>query len=325
MKAVTFSEYGSPDVLRMADVPKPAPAGDQVLVKIHASSINSWDWEYLSGSFSNRMLFGLTRPRKSKQKLGADIAGTVEAVGKDVTRFKAGDAVFGDLWDNWGGFAEYACTGQDGLEPKPASLSFEHAAAVPQAGALAYQGIHLTGQVQPGQQVLVNGAGGGVGTFAVQLAKHASAEVTGVDAPHKLETILAVGADHAMDYTRQDFTTCGQRYDLILDTQVNRPMPHYQRALNPDGTLAIVGGRVPRILQAQLLDLWGTATRRTKRFRLVMGVPNKGLAELHELIESTTIAPVVDSTYPLSRICDAMRYFAEGRHCGKVAITMNVV
>lgn len=322
MKAIVFTEYGSPDLLQLKEVTKPTPKDDEVLIRVRASSINSWDWEFQSGtSYINRLLFGLFKPKPAKQILGADIAGTVEKVGKHVTRFQPGDELFGDLWDSWGGFAEYACARESSLEPKPVNSTFEEAAAVPQAGVLALQGLRKTGQIQPGQKVLINGAGGGVGTFAVQLAKLNGTEVTGVDITHKLQIVRSVGADHVIDYTQEDFTRNGQLYDLILDCQGFRSMFDYKRALSPGGTYAMVGGSVPRMLQALFLGLWGSITGGQK-FRLVAEGPNKGLADLKELIEAGKVVPVVDRLYKLSELPDAFRYFTEGRHAGKIVVTM---
>jgi len=320
MKAIVFTEYGSPDVLQVKEAAKPTPKEDEVLVKVHASSINSWDWEFQSGtSLINRLLFGLFKPKPEKQILGADIAGTVEGVGKNVTRFRPGDDVFGDLWDRCGSFVEYACAPERSLELKPVNSSFVEAAAVPQAGVLALQGLCKTGQIQPGQKVLINGAGGGVGTFAVQIAKLNGTEVTGVDKAHKLEVVRSVGADHVIDYSKEDFTRNGQRYDLILDTQGKRSMFHYKRALSPHGTYAMVGGSVPRMLQALCFGLWGSITG-GRKFRFVAEGPNKGLSDLKELIETGKVVPVVDKQYKLSGVPEAFRYFVEGRHKGKVVI-----
>jgi len=323
MKAIVFTRYGSPDGLELREVPKPTPKDDEVLVRIHASSINSWDWEYLHGvPFMNRLMFGLVKPKSGKQRLGADIAGTVEAVGRHVTRFRPGDEVFGDLWDAWGGFAEYACAKESGLEAKPASATFEEAAAVPQAGVLALQGIRKAERLQPGKKVLINGAGGGVGTFAIQLAKLTGAEVTGVDAAHKLEVIRSVGADHVLDYARDDFTTTGVRYDLIVDCQNYRSMLDNRRALSPGGVYAMVGGSVPRVYQLWMLSFLASLTRESRKLRLVAEGPNKGLAELKGLIEAGKLVPVIDRTYRLDEVPEALRYFGEGRHKGKIAITM---
>jgi NADPH:quinone reductase-like Zn-dependent oxidoreductase len=321
MKAIVFTQYGSPDGLELKEVPKPTPKDDELLIRVHASSINSWDWEFLNGTpFVNRVMFGLLKPKPEKQILGADIAGTVEAVGRHVTRFQLGDEVFGDLWSNWGGFAEYACANETSLEPKPANSTFAEAAAVPQAGVLALQGLRKAGQMRPGQKVLINGAGGGVGTFAIQLAKLSGAEVTGVDAAHKLNIVRSVGADHVIDYTQEDFTKTGERYDLIIDCQNFRSMFDNKRALRPGGTYAMVGGS--RILPLFFLSFCASLTRESRKFRLVMEGPNKGLADLKELIEAGKLIPIVDRTYQLSEVPEGLRYFGEGRHKGKITIAV---
>ncbi len=323
MKAIVFTEYGSPDRLQVKEVAKPTPKDDEVLVKVHASSINSWDWEFLNGTpFVNRLMFGLLKPKPEKQILGADIAGTIEAVGRQVTRFLPGDEVFGDLWSNWGGFAEYACANEASMETKPANSTFVEAAAVPQAGVLALQGFRKAGQIQPGQKVLINGAGGGVGTFAIQLAKLAGAEVTGVDASHKLNVVRSVAADHIIDYTQQDFTATGERYDLIIDCQGFRSMFDNRRALESNGTYAMVGGSIPRVYQLWFLSFIASLTREDRKLRLVADGPNKGLADLKELIEAGKLVPVIDRTYQLSELPEALSYFGEGRHKGKIAIAV---
>jgi NADPH:quinone reductase-like Zn-dependent oxidoreductase len=321
MKAIVFTRYGPPDGIKLKEVPKPVPKDDELLIRVHASSINSWDWEFLTGKpFLNRLMFGLLKPKPGKQRLGADIAGTVEAVGRHVTRFQPGDEVFGDLWDNWGGFAEYACAHETALEPKPENSTFEEAAAVPQAGVLALQGLRKTGRIQPGQKVLINGAGGGVGIFAVQIAKLSGTEVTGVDASHKLDAVCSVGADHVIDYAQEDFTKTGERYDLILDCQGYRSMFDYKRALRHGGTYAMVGGPLPRILQLLFLNACGSLTKESRNLRLVAEGPNKGLADLRELIEDGKLVPMVDRTFRLSQVPEALRYFGEGRHKGKIVI-----
>jgi NADPH:quinone reductase-like Zn-dependent oxidoreductase len=321
MKAIVFTRYGSPDGLELREVPRPTPEDDELLISVHASSINSWDWEFLNGTpFLNRLMFGLLKPKPGKQILGADIAGTVEAVGRRVTRFQPGDEVFGDLWDNWGGFAEYACAHEAALEAKPANSTFEEAAAVPQAGVLALQGLRMAGRMQPGQKVLINGAGGGVGTFAIQLAKRSGTEVTGVDAPHKLNVVRSVGADHVIDYTQRDFTSTAERYDLIIDCQGSRSMADYKRALRPGGTYAMVGGS--RVLPLLFESFRASLTGESRKFRLVAEGPNKGLAELKELLEAGELVPIIDRTYRLSEVPEALRYFGEGRHKGKIAIAV---
>jgi NADPH:quinone reductase-like Zn-dependent oxidoreductase len=267
-------------------------------------------------------MFGLLRPKTGKQILGADISGTVEAVGGHVTRFQPGDEVFGDLWDNWGGFADYACAKEMALELKPANSTFAEAAAVPQAGVLALQGLRKAGQIQPGQKVLINGAGGGVGTFAIQLAKLSGAEVTGVDASHKLNVVRSLGADHVIDYTQEDFTKTGKRYDLIIDCQNFRSMIDNRRALEPEGTYAMVGGSIPRVYQLWFLSFIASLTREDRNLRLVAEGPNKGLADLKELMETGKLVPVIDRTYQLSEVPEALRYFGEGHHKGKIVITV---
>jgi len=321
MKAIVFTRYGSPDGLRLVDVPKPTPKDDELLIKVSASSVNSWDWEFLNGTpFINRLMYGLLKPKAGKQVLGADIAGTIEAVGKNVTRFQPGDDVFGDLWDSWGGFAEYACARESALESKPANLTFAEAAAVPQAGVLALQAIRKVEKLRPGQTVLINGAGGGVGTFAIQLAKLAGAKVTGVDAAHKLDVVRSTGADHVFDFAQVDFTNTGEHYDLIIDCQGFHSMFDNRRALEPNGTYAFVGGSIARVYQLWALSFCAPLTRERRKLRLVAMGPNKGLADLKDLIEAGKLAPVIDSTYPLPKVPEAMRFFGQGRHKGKIVI-----
>ena len=323
MKAIVFTRYGPPDVLELKEVPKPTPKDDELLIRVHASSINSWDWEFLNGiPFTNRLMYGLLKPKPGKQILGADIAGTVEAVGRHVKRFQPGDEVFGDLWDNWGGFAEYACANEASMEPKPANSTFAQAAAVPQAAVLALQGLRRAGQLKPGQKVLINGAGGGVGTFAIQLAKLSGAEVTGVDASHKLNVVRSVGADHVIDYTQKDFTKTGERYDLIIDCQNFRSMFDNRRALRPEGTYAMIGGSTARVYQLWLLSLIALLTREDRKLCLVYEGPNKGLVELKDLIEAGKLVSIIDRTYQLEEVSEALRYFGEGRHKGKVVIAI---
>lgn len=321
MKAIVFTRYGSSDVLRLKEVPRPDPKDDELLIRVNASSINSWDWEFLNGTpLINRLMFGLLKPKPGKQILGADIAGTVAAVGCRVKQFQPGDKVFGDLWDNWGGFAEYACANESAMEQKPENLTFEEAAAVPQAGVLALQALRKAQPLHPGQQVLINGAGGGVGTFAIQLAKLSGAEVTGVDASHKLDVVQSIGSDHVIDYTQDDFTKSGRRYDLIIDCQNFRSMFDNRRALKPGGTYAMVGGSIPRVYQLWLLSFLASLTREDRKLCLVAEGPNKGLSDLKEFVEAGQLVPVIDRTYQLTEVPDAFRYFGEGRHKGKIVI-----
>jgi NADPH:quinone reductase-like Zn-dependent oxidoreductase len=250
MKAVVYEKYGSADVLELREVETPAPGDDEVLVKVHAVSINDWDWALLHGiPLFGRLFTGLFRPRRTI--LGSDVAGRVEAVGRNAKRFRVGDDVFGDLSGRsggWGGFAEYVCAPETALAPKPPSMSFVEAAAIPQAAMLAVQGLRDRGEIRPGQKLLINGAGGGVGTFALQIAKLFGAEVTGVDSAAKLDLLRSMGCDKVIDYTTVDFTRTGTRYDLILDVKTNRSIFDYLRALNQKGTYVTVGGSMPRLL-----------------------------------------------------------------------------
>src|SRR5688572_27542609 len=254
MKAIVYYKYGTPDNLELKEIDKPIPKEDEVLIKVFAVSINDWDSGLLHGDFINRMLNGLRKPKR--KILGSDIAGRIEAVGKNVTQFKTGDEVYGDLSGQWGGFAEYVCAQEKFLAPKPATMSFEEAAAIPQAAMLAVQGLIDRGKIRQGQKILINGAGGGVGTFGIQIAKLYGVEVTGVDHTNKLDMLRSLGFDHVIDYTREDFTRNGQRYDLVLDAKTNRPMSHYSRALAPKGAYVTVGGSIPRLLQAFLFSPW---------------------------------------------------------------------
>jgi NADPH:quinone reductase-like Zn-dependent oxidoreductase len=321
MKAIVFTKYGSPDVLELKEVPKPTPKDDEVLIRVHAASLNDWDWSALQGiPFVNRLIFGLLRPKK--QILGSDIAGRIEAIGKNVRQFQPGDAVFGDLSGDWGGFAEYVCARENALALKAPSMTFEEAAAIPQAAMLALQGLRDTGRIQPGQKLLINGAGGGVGTFAIQIAKLYGVEVTGVDSARKLDMLRAMGADHVIDYTQEDFTTTGQRYDLILDVKTNRSILDCARALSPKGSYVTVGGSMPRLFQALLLGPWIAMTTK-KRIRIVALKQNKDLAYMKELFEAGKVIPVIDGPYKLSEVPKAFRHFGEGRHKGKVVITLD--
>ncbi len=240
MKAIIYTKYGNPDVLQLKEVDKPYPKDDEVLVKVYAASLNDWDDGLLHGDFINRLINGLLKPKK--KILGSDIAGRIEAVGKSVTLFKTGDDVYGDLSGRWGGFAEYVCALEKELALKPASMSFEEAAAIPQAAMLAVQGLIDKGKIRPGQKLLINGAGGGVGTFAVQIAKLYGVEVTGVDSTGKLDMLRSMGFDHVIDYTKEDFTKNDKCYDLILDVKTNRSMFAYARALCRHGVYVTVGG-----------------------------------------------------------------------------------
>ncbi|MEM7132557.1 MAG: NAD(P)-dependent alcohol dehydrogenase [Chloroflexota bacterium] len=322
MKAIVCHNYGGPDVLQLEEIAKPVPKENEVLVKIHAASINSWDWDLLKGDVANRLIFGGYRKPKLKV-IGCDIAGRVEAIGENVTKFQLGDDVFGDLCaSGWGGFAEYACAHENALALKSPSLTFKEAAAVPQAGVMALQGLRDNGQIQPGQTMLMNGAGGGVGTFAIQMAKAFGAEVTGVDSADKLEMLRSIGADHVIDYKKEDFTQNGRCYDLILDVVGKRSVSDYNRVLNPQGTYFMIGGPIPRILQNLLLGAW-ISKREPKKMGLLLHEPNKDLPYMNEFFEEGKVKPIVDRCYPLADVADAFRYFVDGEFQGKIVITMD--
>jgi NADPH:quinone reductase-like Zn-dependent oxidoreductase len=322
VKAIVCTEYGSPDVLQLKEVPKPTPDDDKVLVKIHAASVNAADLETLRGVFIVRM----AAPFRPMYKiLGSDIAGRVEAVGRNVKQFQPGDEVWGDLSfpHGLGGFAEYVCVTENALAPKPASMTFEEAATYPQAAIVALQSLRDKGQIQPGHKVLINGAGGGMGTFAVQLAKYFGAEVTAVDSTRKLDMLRSIGADHVIDYTEEDYTRSGQRYDLILDVAAYRSVFDYRRALTPEGIFMMVGGSVATLIQVISLGALISMTG-SKRIGLNAWKPNKreDLAFLAELFEAGKVVPVIDRRYPLREVPEALRYLEEEPHLGKIVITV---
>ena len=319
MKAIVYTKYGPPDVLQLKEVAKPTPKDNEVLVEVHAASVNDWDWGLLRGKpFVNRLLFGLRKPKV--KILGCDIAGRVEAVGRNVKQFQPGDEVFGDISGcGMGGFAEYVCARENVLAPKSASMTYEQAAAVPQAAVLALQGLRK-GQIQPGQKVLINGAGGGVGTFGMQIAKSFGAEVTGVDSTGKLDMVRSIGADQVIDYTKEDFTESGRRYDLILDVVVYRSIFDYKRALSPKGIFVMIGGSIPRVF---LIALTAPLITRSKKLVILAHKPNsKDLIFMNDLFEAGKVAPVIDRRYPLSEVAEALRYFGKGHVQGKVVVTV---
>lgn len=320
MRAIVYEQYGTPDVLHLTELATPAPTADEVLIKIYAVSVNGSDREGLIGKPFYARLGGLLRP--GHPILGSDIAGQVESIGKNHTAFKPGDEVFGELPGYHGGFAEYVCTHGRTLALKPAQLTFEEAAAIPQAGVIALHGIRAKGQVQPGQHVLINGAGGSAGSFAIQLAKLDGAEVTGVDHTGKLDFMRALGADHVIDYTREDFTTSGTQYDLILDLVAHRSVFAYQRALKSTGTYFFVGGSVATLFQILLLGPW--IRRTTGRNLRLLAVPQNrnDLIAITELCEAGKVVPVIDRRYPLSEVPAALRYVGAGHAKGKVVITV---
>ncbi|MGD1897538.1 MAG: NAD(P)-dependent alcohol dehydrogenase [Phormidesmis sp.] len=322
MKAIVLTQYGSASDLELKDVAKPTPNEHEVLVKVHATSINDWDWCLVRGTpFYIRLLCGLLKP--NIQIPGAEIAGEVEAIGQNVTKFQPDDAVYGDISEcGFGGFAEYVCVPETALAAKPESMSFVEAAAIPHAAMLAVQGLVDEGQLQPGQTVLINGAGGGVGTLGVQIAHEIAGEnVTGVDYASKFDSMHSAGFAKTIDYTQTDFTQRPQRYDLILDTKTNRSIFKYLRVLNSRGTYVTVGGLTPRLLQAFLL---GPIIRLLsgKNVRIVNLKPNKDLAYINNLFKAGKLKPIVDGPYSLSEIPKWLQYFGKGKHKGKVVISL---
>lgn len=320
MKAIVYTRYGSPDVLQLQEVVTPVPAADEALIKVQAVSVNRSDWEALTGKPLYARFGGLFRP--SHHILGSDIAGQVVAVGKDHTQFQVGDEVFGEMAGYCDGFAEYVCSRGKYLARKPAQLSFEEAAAIPQAAVIALQGIRTHGQVQSGQKVLINGAGGGTGMYAIQLAKIAGAEVTGVDNAGKLDFMRAMGADQVIDYTQQDFTKLGQQYDLILDLITYRSAAAYARALKPNGSYYAAGGSMATFLQ---LALFGPRYKKAanKNLRVLMINRNReDLMLVAELCISGQLVTSIDKRYPLSEVPTALRYLGEGQAKGKIVITV---
>jgi NADPH:quinone reductase-like Zn-dependent oxidoreductase len=321
LKAIIHTEYGDADVLRLTEVEKPKPVDNQLLVKVFAVSINDWDWGLFKGNtFVNRLMYGLFKPKK--QILGSDIAGRVEAVGKSVTRFKPGDEVFGDLSGQWGGFAEYVCVNETAVGLKSPQMTFEQAAAIPQAAMLAVQGLVDVGNIQHGQKLLINGAGGGVGTFAIQIAKLYGAEVTVVESENKLGLLRSMGASYVIDYKKQDFTMNGQTYDLILDVKTDRSIFNYLRVLKPGGTYVTVGGSMGRILQAFALGRWISLFNK-KNVKVVMLKPNKDLAYINQLFEDGKLTPVIDRLYSLEQVPKAFVFFESAAHKGKLVISVN--
>jgi NADPH:quinone reductase-like Zn-dependent oxidoreductase len=325
MKAYVYRDFGSPDVLRLEEVDKPVPNDNQLLIRVRGVSVNPLDWHYMEGTpYLGRLFeFGILKPANTR--LGVDYAGTVEAVGKDVTQFKPGDEVYGN---RFGAFAEYICATDKALALKPANLTFEQAASIPVAGVTALQGLRDKGKLQPGQKVLINGASGGVGTFAVQIAKSMGAEVTGVCSGRNVELVRSLGADHLIDYTKEDFTKSAQRYDLIIDNVGNRSVLECARVLNPQGKLVMIGGGGPEdqgfigplINPLKMVVL--------KRFvsqevgAMLAQMTHQDLTILADLIQAGKVTPVIDKTYPFSQLPEAMRHLETGRARGKVVVTL---
>ena len=322
MKAVVYRTYGGPEVLSYEETPTPAPAPNQVLVRIHAASVNPYDWHFMRGSpRAMRIMTGLARPKDIR--LGVDAAGVVETVGGNVTQFKAGDMVFGGCR---GAFAEYACAAETSLAIKPEAVTFEQAATVSVAGRTALQGLRDVGKIKRGQRVLINGASGGVGTFAVQIAKWFGAEVTGVCSSRNVALVRSIGADHVVDYMREDFTARGERYDLIVDCHANHPLRACLRALTPTGSHVIVGAPGRGMLGPLRIALKAAMLSPFVKQNVATMVTRPGQADLAligDLISAATIKPVIDRRYPLRETAEAIRYLEDGHPSGKVVIAVS--
>jgi len=319
MKAIVYYKYGSPDVLKCEEIEKPTAGDDEVLIRVRAASLNALDWRLMRGKplFARLVIGGLRKPKITRP--GRDVAGQVEAVGRNVTQFKPGDEVFGVCR---GAFAEYVCAIEDKLAPKPANISFEDAAAVPVAALTALQGLRDKGRIQRGHKVLVDGASGGVGTFAVQIAKSFGAEVTAVCSTRNVDTARSIGADHVIDYTREDFTQSGQRYDLILAANAYHSIFDYRRALGQDGIYVMAGGGWAQILQGMLLGPLLSLIGSKKMCFFITKASKTDLVLLKDFLAAGKIVPVIDRRYPLSDVAEALRYLEEGHARGKVVITL---
>ncbi len=319
MKAIVNEEYGPLEDLELKEVEKPSPKEDEVLVKIYAASINDGNLSHIRGKplLVRLMGYGMFKPKTTIP--GSDIAGQVEAAGRNVKLFRPGDEIFGDIGDcGFGAFAEYVAVPENALAHKPVNITYEEAAAVPQYALVALQGLRDKGQIQSGQKVLINGASGGVGTFAVQIAKSYGAEVTGVCSTKNLDLVRSLGADHVIDYTQDDFTKSEQRYDLILDSAANRSISDYTRALSPEGSYVAVAFNPSALFQGPLISMTGS-----KKVSQLSHKPNvDDLVYMKDLIEAGKVVPVIDRRYPLSEIAEAFSYFEEGHPAGKVVITV---
>ncbi len=322
MKAIVYHNYGSPDVLKCEAIEKPTPGDDEVLIRVRAASVNPLDWHFMRGTpYFVRIIAGLRKPKVTR--LGVDVAGQVEAVGRNVTQFKPGDAVFGSCR---GAFAEYVCTSESALVTKPDNVTFERAASVPVAAFTALQGLRDKGHIRPGQKVLINGAAGGVGTFAVQIAKSFGADVTGVCSTRNVDMVRSIGADQVIDYTEQDLAKSGQRYDLFFDCVGNHSLSACRRVLNPKGTYIAVGGPSGRWMigpLARLITALVLSRFVSQKCVPFLARPNKeDLAIMHDLMEAGKVTPVIDKCYRLSEVPEAIRYLEEGHARGKVVITV---
>jgi NADPH:quinone reductase-like Zn-dependent oxidoreductase len=319
MKAIVRTKYGSPDVLQFVEVAAPTPANNEVLIKLYAASVNPLDLFLLKGAPWNRVIPGMRTPKY--QVIGCDISGRVEAIGRNTTQFQPGDEVFGVTGFEGNGFAEFVCALETKIAPKPANLSFEQAAAVPIAASTALQGLRDKGRIQPGQKVLIEGASGGVGTFAVQIAKAFGAEVTAVCSARNVETARSLGADHVLDYTKADFAHSGQRYDLILAANAHHSLLDYRRALSHHGIYVAAGGAVVRALEAFLLGPLLSRMGPNKMGIFLANINQRDLAFLKDLLDARKLVPVIDRRYPLCDAAEALRYLAEGHAQGKIVLT----
>jgi len=322
MKAAVYIRYGPPDVVQITDVQKPVPTDNQVLLRVRAASVNPLDWHFMRGTpYFLRLMTGLRKPKLTR--LGVDVAGQIEAVGRSVTQFKPGDEVFGSCR---GAFAEYACASESALAMKPENVTFEQAASVCVAALTALQSLRDKGQIQPRQRVLINGAAGGVGTFAVQIAKWFGADVTGVCSTRNVDMVRSIGADRIIDYTQEDFTKGGQRYDLILDCIGNHSLSAFRRLLNPKGIYIAAGGpstpwMIGPLACAITAAVWSRFASK-KLLMVLMRRSQEDLTIMHELMKTGKVTPVIDKHYRLSEVADAIGYLEEGHARGKVVITM---
>ncbi|MDZ7755981.1 NAD(P)-dependent alcohol dehydrogenase [Rhodohalobacter sp.] len=319
MKAILLKEYGLPSDLEIGEAVKPVPGDNEVLVRIHSASINDTDWGLVRGKpFVIRLFFGLKKPKINIP--GIDVSGKIEAVGDNVSSFNIGDEVYCDLSDcGCGGFAEYVCVPENQLSKKPSNISFNNAATLPHAGILALQGLVDKGKVKSGQHVLINGAGGGVGTLGIQILKSYGVTVTGVDSDEKLDLMKSLGYDSVMDYKKTDFTDTGEKYDLILDTKSYRSVFKVARSLKRNGTYITMGGSMYRLLEIAALG-WLVSLFTGKKLSVLIHEPNRGLDRISELVEKGQIKPVIDGPYGFNKIPELIQYFGEGKHLGKIVV-----
>lgn len=320
LKAITYYQYGSSENLQLSEISKPVPKDGEVLVKVHAVSLNSSDWEFLMGSPLFVRMWGLFKPKYNI--LGSDIAGVVEKVGDNVNKFKPGDEVFGDIMYTWGGLAEYVSVREELLMPKPDNMTFEEASAIPQAATVALQGLRDKGQIQPGQKVLINGGGGSTGTFAIQLAKYFGTEVTAVDSAKKIDMMLSIGADHVIDYAKEDFTQNGKQYDLILDVKGLRSIFDLKRALSSNGRYVMLGGPVSHIFKTLFFGPWISLIEGKKMGILAHKQNEEDLNYMIELRKTGQVVPVIDKCFPLNQAAEALQYLGDGEALGKVVVSI---